>query len=105
MIGIFQDQRAADAVIEQLELNGIDRTTLVRASSQIGELAERMPAVAQDLPTLRLPAAQAAEYRARLERNQCLVLVEAGALALPTIQRILRNGNVVDIDLLPDTST
>jgi len=48
IIGIFEDQRAADEVIEQLELNGIDRTTMLCASSQTGELAVRSQAVAQE---------------------------------------------------------
>ena len=104
IIGIFADQSGADGVIEQLALNGIDRTTTLCSSDQILESTESALAVAQELHTVRLPEKQAAEYRARLQRNQCLLLVEVGALDLPTVQRVLRNGHALDIDLLPETS-
>ena len=100
IIGIFDHQRAVEEVIEQLALNGIDRTTTLDASGHTGEGRS----ICRELHALRLPEKQATEYQARLQRHQCLLLVEASALELPTVQRILRNGHVVDIDLLPDTS-
>ena len=104
IIGVFADRRAADGVIEQLQLNGIDRTTMLGSSDQTRAPAEPTLAVAQTLDTVRLPEEQAAKYRARLQRNQCLLLVEVGALDLPTVQRLLRNAHALDIDLLPETS-
>ncbi len=103
IIGIFADQRAADGVVEQLQLNGIDRTTILRSSDQTSEPVESAPAEAQGLHTVRLPEKQAAEYRARLQQNQCLLLVEVSTLDLPTVQRLLRNAQALDIDLLPET--
>lgn len=105
IIGIFADQGAGNEVIEQLEINGIDQTTILCASGQTVELAENSHAVAQELHAVRLPEAQAAEYEARLQRNQCLLLVEVSALDLPTVQRLFRNGQALDIDLLPETIT
>ena len=103
VIGIFADQHAANGVVEQLKLNGIDRTTLLGSSNQTLEPAESAPAATQELHTVRLPEKQAAEYRTRLQQNQCLLLVEASTLDLPTVQRLLRNAQALDIDLLPET--
>ena len=91
IVGVFGDQAAADAVIEQLQLNGIAQPIVINAASQLSEL--------------RLPEGQAAEYRRRLERPQVLLMVEAGALELPMVQRALRNGAAADIDILPETTT
>ncbi len=102
IIGIFADQHAANGVVEQLQLNGIDRTRVLRSSDQTLEPTESATA-AQELHTVRLPEKQAAEYRARLQQNQCLLLVEASTLDLPTVQRLLRNAQALDIDLLPET--
>ena len=66
IIGIFAVQHAANGVVEQLKLNGIDRTTMLRSSDQTLEPAESAAAAAQALHTVRLPEKQAAEYRARL---------------------------------------
>jgi hypothetical protein len=104
IIGIFAAQSVADEVVEQLELNGIDRTTVLCSPDQLTGPGESTLPGARAMHAVHLPEKQAAEYRARLQQNQCLLLVEVSALDLPTVQRLLRNAQPLDIDVLPESA-
>lgn len=93
IMGIFADRSGADAVVEQLQLNGITQVSVIGAE-QAGQDAGQL------LRGLGVPEDHLAEYERRLRERQWLLLVQAGALELPTVQRALRANQALDIDLL-----
>lgn len=96
IVGIFESSSAVDAVVEQLQVNDVTEVTVLRPDDA--------QALQDHLRVFTVPAAQAAEYRTRLDNQRWLLFVQVSALALPTVQRILRSGQALDIDLLPESS-
>ena len=95
VVGFFENIRAVQAVVEQLEFNGLRQITILGTDHGVQD-------VDQQVERLGLPAPQAAEYRTRLHNQQCLLLVQARDLDLPMVQRALRTGQALDIDVLPE---
>jgi hypothetical protein len=96
IVGIFENGNVVDAVVEQLQLNGLTEVTV------LGPEIEKH-AVDQQLQVLLVPDRQADEYRTRLADNRWLLFVQASALDVPTVQRALRSSQAIDIDLLPES--
>ncbi len=95
VVGIFGTMSAVQAVVEQLEFNGMQKITILGMEDGLQD-------VDQQVERLGLPATQAAEYRTRLHNQQWLLLVQASDLDLPMVQRALRAGQALDIDVLPE---
>ena len=104
IIGIFDSTAALADVVDQLTLNGVTATTALGTAQPEHGVAETQPGTVASLDQLKLPQGQRDEYHRRLERGQALLMVEVSAIELPMVQRALRNGAAVDIDLLPDGS-
>jgi acyl CoA:acetate/3-ketoacid CoA transferase alpha subunit len=96
LVGVFQDRSAVDAVVEQLQFNGITDLTVVAPDAAWDD------ASVQQLGGFGVPDEQMQEYGQRRAAQRWLLLILASALEVPTVQRALRNGQAVDIDLLPD---
>lgn len=97
IVGIFGNNESVDDVIEQLRLNDITEVALLGPDSDKQTLA-------MQCQTFGVPDEQVAEYERRLRDQRWLLFVQVNALSLPTVQRALRNGAALDIDILPDTS-
>lgn len=95
IVGVFAEHGGAEAVVEQLRLNGVTQVTLIGAE-QAG------PDLDQQLHRLGVPQDHLPEYARRLRERQSLLVVQADALDLPMVQRALRVGQAIDIDLLPE---
>ncbi len=96
IVGIFENGSTVGDVVEQLQFNNISDITVLGAEQNIEE-------VVQQMPVLGVPQDQIVEYRRRLEAQRWLVIVQASALELPTVQRAFRSGQALDIDLLPES--
>ena len=97
IVGIFGGQDGLDDVVEQLELNGISQIRLVGPD----ELSDDTP---QHLAALGIPADQVSEYGQRLRDQRWLMIIESSAIDLPLVQKALRSGEAIDIDILPDAA-
>jgi hypothetical protein len=95
IVGIFENGDAVDAVVEQLQINNVTQLTVLRPDDDAQALSDQ-------LRTMTVPDEQAAEYRTRLDNQRWLLFVQVSALELPTVQRALRSGQALDIDLLPE---
>ncbi len=95
IVGIFENGSAVDAVVEQLQLNGLSQVTVMRPDADA-------QALAQQLRVLPVPDKQVEEYHTRLNDQRWLLFVQASALDVPTVQRAFRSGQALDIDLLPE---
>lgn len=96
MVGVFESSDAVDGVIEQLELNGVTQSMVFGPELASEDLA-------QQVRGLGVPDEQIAEYRTRLQNQRWLLFVQVAALELPMVQRALRSGQAIDIDLLPES--
>lgn len=96
VVGIFEDSAAVDGVVEQLELNGVTPVMVIGPDTTAEDMA-------QQVQGLGVPNEQIAEYGARLHAQRWLLFVQASALDLPMVQRALRSGQAIDIDLLPES--
>lgn len=95
VVGIFAGQDALDSVVEQLEINGISQIRVVGPD----ELSDETP---QHLSALGIPTDQVSEYGRRLSDQRWLMIIESSAIDLPLVQRALRSGAAIDIDILPE---
>ena len=95
IVGIFESGDAVDGVVEQLQINNVTEITVLRPGDDRQALSDQ-------LRTLTVPDRQAAEYHTRLDNQRWLLFVQVSALELPTVQRALRSGQALDIDLLPE---
>lgn len=95
IVGFFKTSNAVQDVVEQLELNGMKQIVVVRPE-------HGMQDVQQQIERLGVPNIQAAEYLDRLRDRQWLLLVQASDIDLPMVQRALRTGQALDIDVLPE---
>lgn len=95
IVGVFANNSSLDEVVEQLQFNNITDTTVI-APDQAAE------DTAQQIDLLHLPPEQSAEYHRRLHDGRWLLIVQTEALMLPTVQRALRAGQAIDVDLLPE---
>lgn len=102
IVGIFRDDAAVDAVVEQLRLNGIEDLRTISARDLPAEARDNAQATIDHLRGLGVPAELTAEYRERLQNELRLLLVQSSATELPTVQRAMRQAQAVDIDLLPE---
>lgn len=98
VVGIFGSSSEVDAVVEQLQLNGITQITTLAPSRDVQDITRQ-------LSILNVPERQSAEYHTRLEDQRWLLFVQASDLDLPLVQRALRSGQAIDIDLLPESMT
>lgn len=98
VVGVFESSGAVDAVVEQLELNGVTPVMVIGPDHAVEDLAEQVRG-------LGVPDGQVAEYRTRLEHQRWLLILQVSALELPMVQRALRSGQAIDIDLLPESMT
>ena len=53
---------------------------------------------------LGIPADQVSEYGRRLSDQRWLLIIESSAIDLPLVQRALRSGDAIDIDILPEAA-
>jgi hypothetical protein len=58
----------------------------------------------QHLGTLGIPSDQVDEYGQRLRDQRWLMIIESSAIDLPLVQRALRAGAAIDIDILPEAA-
>lgn len=98
VVGIFGSSSEVDAVVEQLQLNGITQITTLAPNRDVQDITRQ-------LSILNVPERQSAEYHTRLEDQRWLLFVQASDLDLPLVQRALRSGQAIDIDLLPESMT
>ncbi len=98
IVGVFHDQSAVDAAVAQLHFNNITQITIVRPDAAPAD----GPDVAQQFRQLGIPDAQIRQYQTRLAAQRWLLFIMARALELPTVQRALRGGQALDIDVLPE---
>ena len=96
IVGIFGSNETVNDVIEQLHLNDITEVTLLGPDSD-------EQALTTQCQSFGVPDGQIAEYQRRLHDQRWLLFVQVNALSLPTVQRALRNGAAMDIDILPDS--
>lgn len=96
IVGIFENGSMVGGVVDQLQFNNITDIQVIEGGQTIEDQVQQMPG-------LGVPQDQIAEYRRRLEAQRWLVIVQAGALELPTVQRAFRAGQALDIDLLPES--
>lgn len=96
VVGIFESRSALDQVVEQLELNGVTPVMVLGPDQASGD-------VAQQIRGLGVPDEQTAEYGRRLHDQRWLLFLQVSALDLPMVQRGLRSGQALDIDLLPES--
>ena len=96
VVGIFENKSAVQTVVEQLEFNGMTQITILGAEHGVQD-------VDQQVKRLGVPDTQAAEYRTRLYDQQWLLIVQVSDLDLPMVQRALRAGQALDIDVLPES--
>ncbi len=99
IVGVFHDQSAVNAVVAQLHFNNITQITIVRPDAAPADA----PDVAQQFRRLGIRDAQIREYQTRLAAQRWLLFIMARALELPTVQRALRGGQALDIDVLPES--
>ncbi len=97
LVGVFADRRAVDVVVEQLQFNGIAQLTVVAPDAAPNDVS------VQQLRGFGVPNEQLRDYERRRAAHRWLLLIRADALEVPTVQRALRNGQAVDIDLLPES--
>ena len=97
IVGIFENGSAVDAVVEQLQLNGLSQATVMRPDADAQALAHQ-------LRVLPVPDKQVEEYHTRLNDQRWLLFVQVSALDVPTVQRAFRSDQALDIDLLPEPS-
>jgi hypothetical protein len=102
MVGVFENKHALDAVVEQLQFNNITQLTTVEPAAAPNN-ADDDVALQQRMRGFGVPEEQMAEYQVRLAAQRWLLFIVASALEVPTVQRALRAGQALDIDLLPDT--
>ena len=99
VVGIFKNNSTVGAVVEQLRFNDITDITVIEPGHDPDD-------VAQQMDKLSVPPEQAAEYHTKRQRDgRWLLVVQAEALMLPTVQRALRAGQALDVDLLPEPGT
>ena len=96
IVGIFENGSTIGNVVDQLQFNNITDVHVIEAGQNIEDMVQQMH-------VLGVPGDQIAEYRRRLEAQRWLVIVQASALELPTVQRAFRSGQALDIDLLPES--
>ncbi len=97
IVGIFENGSTVGDVVDQLQFNNITDIHVVEAGQNIDHVVQQMPA-------LGVPHDQIDEYSRRLEAQRWLVIVQASALELPTVQRAFRSAQALDIDLLPESA-
>jgi hypothetical protein len=96
IVGIFENDSAVNAVVEQLEFNGITQITVIDGEHNGQDITHQ-------LRGLGVPDQQVGEYHTRLQDQRRLLFVQVSALELPMVQRALRSGQALDIDLLPES--
>lgn len=97
IVGVFENSSMLHEVVAQLRLNGVAQLTVVDPGDDLDQSMQQLRAIGT-------PDAQVAEYRARLGDQRWLLLVQLSDIDLPMAQRALRNGQALDVDILPDST-
>lgn len=101
IIGIFHTRAEAEALTEQLTLNELEPLILDGTSSEL-QAGGPDSDLGTQLRGFGIRDELVPQYEDRIKRGMTLLMIRTTALNLPTAQRILREAEPKDIDLLPE---